>query len=192
MLRQWNGIDPIWIFAYGSLIWRPEFDYDDKTCGIVYGFHRSLCLWSTMYRGTPEYPGLVLGLEHGGCCRGVVFRIPGDCVVKELRALWRREMVTGSYIPRWVDVRANRHGHITRLKAISFIMDRQAKGYAGELSHDALVNIVRKAKGERGTCAEYVLATVKCLDEHGIHDRHLTALANDIGLSLFDPTRLAI
>lgn len=192
ILADWNETDPIWVFAYGSLIWRPEFDYDDKACGVVYGFHRSLCLYSTLYRGTPEYPGLVLGLEPGGCCRGVAFRIAPEDVVNQLRMLWRREMMTGSYIPRWIDVRTTAKNSPKRVRAITFVIDRGALGYAGELDREALVTIVRTARGQRGTCAEYVLATVNCLEDHGIHDRHLAELAHDVGLTLFNPNHLAV
>ena len=80
MLVGWNRTDPVWVFGYGSLIWHPEFSFDSQSCGVVYGFHRSLCLWSRLYRGTPEQPGLVLGLEPGGSCRGLAFRHPSrDC-----------------------------------------------------------------------------------------------------------------
>ena len=188
MLARWNGRDPVWVFAYGSLIWHPEFAYDIKVRGVVYGFHRSLCLWSRVYRGTPERPGLVLGLEPGGCCRGVAFRLPATQATAELRALWAREMTTGSYIPRWLDVRTQSQGVQTRFPAIGFVMNRHASGYAGELDRTTLLETIRTACGQRGTSAEYLLSTVKCLSEYGIHDRHLADLAEEISVAAAEPT----
>jgi glutathione-specific gamma-glutamylcyclotransferase len=191
-LANWNGRDPLWVFAYGSLIWRPEFDYDAKHCGVLYGFHRSLCLWSRVYRGTPEKPGLVLGLEPGGCCRGVVFRIPGAEVKREFDNLWQREMTTGSYIPRWVDVHVTRQGRRERVAALAFAMDRRATGYAGELDRTSLLDILRTARGSRGSSAEYLLSTVQCLKDHGISDQHLAKLADEVGIALFNAHNLAV
>ncbi len=192
VLRQWSGNDPVWVFAYGSLIWRPEFEYDAKLSGIVYGFHRSLCLWSRVYRGTPEQPGLVLGLEPGGCCRGIAFRLPAPSVLRELRALWAREMVTGSYQPRWLRVHVRSAAVAEPITAIAFVMDRNASGYAGELDRETLLTTLRTARGERGSSADYLLSTVKCLQDYGIRDRHLFELAKEVGFVLFDPRNLAI
>ena len=108
MLDGWNHRDAVWVFGYGSLIWRPEFAFDRKLRGLVYGYHRSLCLWSRIYRGTPERPGLVLGLEPGGSVHGVAFRLAAHDAREQLRALWTRELTTGSYRPRWLDVRFDR------------------------------------------------------------------------------------
>ena len=188
MLADWDRQGPVWIFAYGSLIWHPEFEYDVKVRGTVYGFHRSLCLWSRIYRGTPERPGLVLGLEPGGCCCGVAFRLPATQVFEELKALWAREMTTGSYIPRWLDVRTQSQGVQARFPAIGFVMNRHASGYAGELERSTLLETLRTARGQRGSSAEYLLSTVKCLSEYGIHDRHLAHLAEEISIVATGPT----
>ncbi|MGA2548919.1 MAG: gamma-glutamylcyclotransferase [Burkholderiaceae bacterium] len=192
MLSRWDGSAPVWIFGYGSLIWHPEVQYDIKTRAIVYGFHRSLCLWSREYRGTPERPGLVLGLEPGGSCRGVAFRIPAEIAREELKVLWLREMRTGSYTPRWLDVRATTEGVQQRFRALSFVMNRHAPEYAGELDRTTLIETLRTARGRRGTSAEYLLATVRTLTEYGIHDRHLAELADEVGLTLFDPRKLSV
>jgi cation transport protein ChaC len=180
MLSDWNRQDPIWVFGYGSLIWHPEFSFDSQSCGVVYGFHRSLCLWSRLYRGTPEQPGLVLGLEPGGSCRGLAFRIPAAIAEQELTKLWTREMMTGSYTPRWLDVRTTGGNAPKRLSAIGFTMDRNAAHYAGELDRDTILGTLCRARGERGTSAEYLLSTVACLEQHGISDRHLEALATEV------------
>lgn len=179
-LAHWDGRRPIWVFGYGSLIWNPEFDFDRKARGLVYGFHRSLCLWSEVYRGTPERPGLVLGLEPGGSVRGVAFRLPAGDAREQLRALWARELVTGSYRPHWLEVRVDGEDD-ARVKAIGFVMNRTAVGYAGELSRDVVLDTVCSARGQNGSCAEYVLSTVESLAEHDIHDRHLAQLAREVG-----------
>ena len=185
-LAAWNGVDPVWVFGYGSLIWRPEFDFDAKARGLVYGYHRSLCLWSKVYRGTPEKPGLVLGLEPGGSVHGVAFRIPALHARRDLRALWKREQVTGSYVPRWLDVRID-NGHEGRVRAIGFVMNRAAAGYAGELDRNTLLDTVCSARGRNGSCAEYLIATVKSLAEYKIHDRHLVRLAEEVGVKIALP-----
>jgi cation transport protein ChaC len=182
-LGAWDRNTPVWIFGYGSLIWRPEFEYEIKTRAQAHGYHRSLCLWSRVYRGTPECPGLVLGLEPGGSCNGVAFLIAAQNVKRELRALWEREMVTGSYVPRWLKVRTHQPGVPQHLRALGFVMDRQASGYAGELDRATLLATVRRARGERGSSADYLLTTVRCLAEYGIHDPHLAELAEEVMLT---------
>lgn len=190
-LARWNRDDSVWVFGYGSLIWRPEFTFDAKARGLVHGYHRSLCLWSRVYRGTPEKPGLVLGLEPGGNVHGVAFRIPAAIAHRELRALWARELVTGSYLPRWLEVRLGSdraERPIRRVKAIGFVMNRSAEGYAGELDRSLLLETVCSASGRNGTCAEYVLSTVQSLAAHGIHDRHLATLAEEVGVKITLPS----
>jgi glutathione-specific gamma-glutamylcyclotransferase len=186
MLSAWDRRQPVWVFGYGSLIWRPEFDFDHKARGRVFGYHRSLCLWSRVYRGTPEKPGLVLGLEPGGSVHGVAFRIPGAIAHAHLRALWKRELLTGSYVPRWLGVRI---GHRTdeRVRAIGFVMDRTAPGYAGEVDRTTMLETVCSARGSYGTCADYVLSTVQSLAEHAIYDRHLAKLAEEVGAQIALP-----
>ncbi len=185
MLVGWDREQPIWVFGYGSLIWRPEFTFDRKARGVVHGYHRSLCLWSSMYRGTPERPGLVLGLEPGGSVHGVVFRLPADDAHRSLRVLWKRELATGSYIPRWLNVRVP--GIDGRIAAIGFVMNRAAPGYAGELDRTTLLDVVCSASGSNGSCADYVLFTVQSLAEFAIHDRHLAKLAEEVGAKIASP-----
>jgi glutathione-specific gamma-glutamylcyclotransferase len=103
-LQQQQPDSDVWVFAYGSLIWNPIFRYVERRVGTIYGFHRRFCLWVPVGRGTPDNPGLVLGLDRGGSCRGIAFRIAAADVPSELLLVWRREMIVGSYIPRWVRV----------------------------------------------------------------------------------------
>lgn len=185
MLVGWDREQPIWVFGYGSLIWRPEFTFDRKARGVVHGYHRSLCLWSSMYRGTPERPGLVLGLEPGGSVHGVAFRLPAEDAHRSLRALWKRELATGSYIPRWLSVRVP--GFDERVTAIGFVMNRTAPGYAGELDRSTMLDVVCSASGSNGSCADYVLFTVQSLAEFAIYDRHLAKLAEEVGAKIALP-----
>jgi cation transport protein ChaC len=181
ILRGWDGETPLWVFAYGSLIWNPQFEFDAKRCVVVHGYHRSLCLWSKVWRGTPQQPGLVLALDRGGSCQGVAYRIPAQRVREELATLWKRELVTGAYSPRWLNVRGcgpcSAHGH-ELVTAIGFVIRREDPGYAGELDPAHLMEILRTARGVNGSSAEYLRSTVRGLVEHGIGDRHLTALVD--------------
>lgn len=178
-LDRWDGNTPVWVFAYGSLIWHPEISFDQKIPVVAHGYHRSLCLWSREHRGTPERPGLVLGLEPGGSCRGVAFRIPAEIAVRELEILWAREMNTGSYEPRWLALQT--HGSAPqRFRALGFVMNRHAAEYAGELDRATVVRTLLTARGKRGSSADYLFATVRTLSEYGIRDRHLAELAHEV------------
>ncbi len=192
VLAHWDRTQPVWVFAYGSLIWRPEFAFDRKARGLVHGYRRTLCLWSHLYRGTPERPGLVLGLEPGGSVHGVAFRIPAAIAPDHLRALWKREQATGAYVPRWLEVRlahdAGERGE-ERVRAIGFTMNRAASNYAGAVDRSTLLHTVCTAHGSAGSCADYLLSTVRSLTEHRIHDRHLAALADEVGIRLIAPRR---
>jgi len=162
----------IWVYGYGSLIWRPEFEYVERRQALLHGYHRSLCLWSRVNRGTPEKPGLVFGLDAGGSCRGVAYRIPNDDADVTMRALWRREMPSGAYIPRWLTCRTD-DGPIM---ALAFTMNRNTDAYVRDLPQEHLLHIVRNAHGSYGPCIEYVLETADALGKHGIVDKHLLSL----------------
>jgi cation transport protein ChaC len=161
--------DDIWVFGYGSLIWKPGFEAIEQRNALVRGYHRSLCLWSRINRGSPIEPGLVFGLNRGGGCRGVAFRIPAESVDTIFAALWEREMMTGSYLPRWLRC-VTAQGDI---QALAFVINREASGYAGELQEEELLGVVRRAHGRYGACVDYVMETVRALRNCGIHDRRL-------------------
>jgi cation transport protein ChaC len=162
----------IWVFAYGSLIWNPIFPFVEKRLARVYGFHRSFCLWSRVGRGTPEHPGLVLALDNGGSCAGLVYRIAAEHVREEMRLLWRREMVTGSYVPTWVKART-RQGAVA---AIAFVMNHRSVAYAGKLATQEAARCIASASGLHGACSEYLTRTLVGLREHGIEDPSLCAV----------------
>lgn len=167
---------PLWIFAYGSLMWNPGLAFVAKRVGTIYGYHRSFCLWSRINRGTPERPGLVLTLERGGCCRGLAFRLTGSTSRDELLALWRREMSMGSYHPRWLEF----HAGADRFAALAFIVNRACSGYAGKLPMDATVQAIATARGKFGSSAEYLFQTQAALESHGILDARVKRLADRV------------
>ena len=167
---------PLWIFAYGSLMWNPGLAFVAKRVGTIYGFHRNFCLWSRINRGTPDKPGLVLTLERGGSCRGLAFRLTGSTSRDELRALWRREMSLGSYHPRWLEF----HAGADRIPALAFIVNRACSGYAGRLPMEAMVQSIATARGKFGSSAEYLFQTQAALESHGILDSRVKRLADRV------------
>ena len=156
--------ESVWVFGYGSLMWNPAFYHIEKCSGIVHGYHRSYCMWTAGGRGTPELPGMMLGMDRGGACRGMVFRIAPDQVDEELDIVWRREMIGQAYRARWVTVRTGRK----LLRAITFVIDRRYIRYAGRVPRDVQVAHIATAAGRMGSCREYLENTVAHLDELGI------------------------
>jgi cation transport protein ChaC len=171
----------VWIFGYGSLIWQPEFQYAAAEPARLHGWHRSFCLYSYDYRGTRPQPGLTLGLDHGGSCRGIAFRLAPDSVAVSLDTIWRREMTA----PRVYDLRPlNVRTAAGALRALAFTVRRGHPDYAGRLPLDERARIVARAAGSRGACRDYLANTLAHLERHGIVDRPLRRLAARIGLPL--------
>jgi cation transport protein ChaC len=162
----------VWVFAYGSLIWNPVLEFDERVVATAHAWHRSFCLLSRVNRGTPERPGLVLGLDRGGRCTGVAYRLPARIAEQELRLLWRREMLLGSYAPRWVLVT---HGERT-IRAMAFVVRRGRSGYAGRLAADTIADRLIHARGAIGTGIDYLRQTIDGLAEIGIRDPNLMHL----------------
>lgn len=175
-MADWDQTSDIWVFGYGSLIWRPEFQFAERRFALLRGYHRSLCLWSRINRGTPENPGLVFGLDNGGSCRGIVFRINARLVPQTMKALWRREMPSGAYIPKWLNCNTP-HGSV---KALVFTMNRSTDAYVRNLPPEQLVRVVRNAHGSNGPCLEYVLETAQALTEHNIVDQRLQTVVSHL------------
>jgi cation transport protein ChaC len=174
------GTDDVWVFGYGSLMWNPLFHYSEQRPATLRGFHRRFCLWSITSRGTRERPGLVLGLDRGGSCQGVAYRLPADQAPHELKLLWNREMVLGSYEPRWARVEAApgpaSRVCIEELRALVFTVNREHPNYAGRLPVDAVVAALAAASGHLGSSAEYLFRAVDALAAHGLRDSHLETL----------------
>jgi len=170
--RPPRGVDPsrgVWVFGYGSLPWNPCIEVDDERICRIHGFHRDFCLNETDGRGSLQYPGLTLALAPGGACRGIGLRVPGRDLRRELLLLWRREMVTNVYRPRWVRM------HMAGASAggIAFVVNRAHPSYLGRLSTEDIAHRVATGHGPIGPCAEYLERTVAQLARHGIRDRHL-------------------
>jgi cation transport protein ChaC len=171
-LDEWGGEEDLWIFGYGSLIWRPEFEFEERRPARVHGWHRALKMWSRINRGTPERPGLVFGLLSGGCCRGVVFRIAREKGAEVLARLWQREMKLAVYDPRWLPADTPQG----RVKALAFTLSRKSPSHTGELSEEEYRAIFAFASGIYGTTLDYAHRTLEELKRHDIHDRSLERL----------------
>jgi cation transport protein ChaC len=162
-----------WVFAYGSLLWNPLFPFAESRRASVHGLHRRFCLLSLASRGTPDAPGLVLGLDRGGSCRGVAYRLPAPLAMDELHLLWRREMVTGAYLPRWLHVDCDGRAQI----ALGFVVRRDHAQYTPKLTIDEQAEVIARASGAFGSSADYLERTRVSLATHGIVDLYLERLA---------------
>jgi cation transport protein ChaC len=164
----------VWLFGYGSLLWKPAFEYVESAMATVLGWHRSFCIRVARFRGTRDLPGLMMALDRGGQCRGKVFRIPADQAEAVLKTLFQRELVVKppGTPPRWLTARTNQGP----LRAIGFVVDRRSPFYSGGLAPEEVAEVVSKAAGHWGSCAEYLLNTVSHLEALGIHDRNLWQL----------------
>lgn len=161
----------LWVFAYGSLMWRPEFPVAERRLGTVRGFHRRFCLLQRRFRGTPERPGFVLALDRGGLCRGVAFRLPDAEIREALMPLWRREMRGRGYVARWLPVETE-GGTVS---ALTFLANRASDRYA-RLPDPEIAEMIAAACGHTGPSAEYLYRTVEACEALGIRDRHLWRL----------------
>lgn len=158
----------VWVFAYGSLIWNHLLEVTEERLAVATGWHRAFCLNARSGRGTPETPGLMLGLRQGLTCHGAVLRIAEEKVAVELDLLWRREMVADGYIPRWVPVE---DGAGTSLgHAIAFTINPEGPGYTGDLPEPETIHRLAHARGSLGTAAEYLFNTRDGLRRMGIRD----------------------
>lgn len=164
----------LYVFGYGSLMWRPDFPFVSRRLATVRGRHRSLCVYSWVHRGTQTRPGLVLGLDRGGACRGVVFEVLAQDAAATIEALRAREQVTNVYLERHVSASCDDGETVN---AVTYVVDRQHAQYAGRLPVDALLSTVRGAVGRSGANEDYVLSTADHLDELGIRDHTLSSVA---------------
>jgi cation transport protein ChaC len=175
-LRFDRAAEDLWVFGYGSLIWRPGFEYIERLPAHVIGLNRSLCIYSFDHRGTPERPGLVLGLDFGGACRGIAYRVAAKHRADTLTYLREREQTTAVYRETmrniWLESKPEQ-----RVRALCYVVDRGHVQYAAGLSHDRKLQIVRQAHGRSGNNRDYVIETVKALEALNIidHDLHILA-----------------
>lgn len=166
--------DGVWLFAYGSLLWNPCIHVAEHRIARLHGYHRDFRLKLTYGRGSPQAPGLMLGLAPGGSCRGMALRVPGagDALAHELMLVWRREMLTGVYIPRWITLRT----HQGLLPAITFVVNSRHETYCGRLDEARVIELMATGHGMLGSAAEYLESTVAHLEEQGVDDRRLRQL----------------
>ncbi|TPL43182.1 gamma-glutamylcyclotransferase [Mesorhizobium sp. B2-4-6] len=169
-----------WVFGYGSLIWRPGFAHVETRRARLYGYRRSLCVYSFVHRGTRARPGLVLGLDRGGSCIGLAYRVPENLRDEVLSYLRERELVTSVYLERMLDIRLNGGGSV---EAVAYTVDRQHEQYAGGLDVDHAAEVVRGAVGQSGRNEDYVLSTLEHLKALGIRDHWLEEVGRRIALS---------
>lgn len=162
----------LWIFAYGSLMWNPGFPFKEARPALLRGYHRSFCLYSHRYRGTPDKPGLVLGLDAGGACRGIAYRVAARNAKRVMAYLWRREMPMRVYACR--EVKLEVAGRSVQARA--FVVRRDHPQYAPDLTVERTVQLVCQGHGMSGPCHAYLENTVRHLDMLGIPDRRLRAI----------------
>ncbi len=162
-----------WVFAYGSLMWEPNFAHAEARPALLYGYHRALCIYSHIYRGTRDTPGLVFGLDRGGAAKGMAFKVRAADAEPVLAYLYEREMVTKVYHPVWASCRVDGHG---KAAALAFVADRTHTQYAGRQPEEDIIRLVRQGFGKGGACVDYVANTLCHLREMGIRDRALERL----------------
>jgi cation transport protein ChaC len=169
ILKNHPDQEDVWLFGYGSLMWNPAMHYAEQRGGRVHGWHRKYCLWLEAGRGTPDMPGLMLGLDRGGSAAGALFRVPADEARTELLLPFRRELFTHSYDPRWVSVATE--GGVVR--AVTFVVNRDGVRYVPHLDLESVAHHVATASGALGSCMEYLHRTLESLEALGLDDRML-------------------
>jgi glutathione-specific gamma-glutamylcyclotransferase len=166
----------LWVFGYGSLMWQPGFAFIEQVPARLIGEHRALCVYSFDHRGTPEKPGLVLGLDRGGACRGIAFRVAAGLRDHTVDYLRSREQTTNVYreVMRsvWLDNEARQ-----RVSALTYVVDRGHVQYAGRLPLSEQLRIVQQGHGRSGNNRDYVLSTVRAIEAQGFRDGQLHQLA---------------
>jgi cation transport protein ChaC len=169
----------LWVFGYGSLMWRPGFDSAERQLAWLRGYHRALCIYSHVHRGTPQRPGLVLGLDRGGSCRGLAFRVEPSKAQATIDYLRAREQVTSVYVERRVRVRLDDGCGV---EALTYVVDRRHVQYAGKLPLETILGHVRAGVGQSGDNPAYVLNTHRHLAELSLRDDVLARLVRALGL----------
>ncbi|MCG8624759.1 MAG: gamma-glutamylcyclotransferase [Proteobacteria bacterium] len=185
--------EEIWLFGYGSLLWNPVIHIDETRMGRIYGYRRRFCLRTSIGRGAPGNPGLVLALDQGGVCRGLAMRVSAKTAkarVAELDLLWKREMLNASYQPKWVlfypDADKDEYSKSKStpaakpIKCLSFVINRHHRNYVRHLSHEEKVAMIADAEGFAGPCRDYLAQTHATLHTLGIHDAYVDALYDSV------------
>lgn len=174
-LEQWRRLGPradLWVFAYASLVWRPEFEAAEQRIARIHGYHRCLNMFSRVNRGTPERPGLVFALMRGGSCTGLVLRLPHERVEATMPTLWAREMPNPVYDPQWLRA----HTPQGPVPALAFTLSHRSPNHTGPLNDTQYREIFQHARGRYGSTLDYARQTLHGLRAHGIEDRSLARL----------------
>jgi glutathione-specific gamma-glutamylcyclotransferase len=164
--------EDVWLFGYGSLMWNPAIEFAERRAGVVRGWHRRFCLWLHIGRGSPDNPGLMLALDRGGSCVGMLFRIPASAARAELLLAWRRELFTSAYLSRWVTAMTD----AGPVRAVTFVANPRHPRYAGRLDDALVARHLATATGSLGSCATYLAETLGALQSLGLRDRALERL----------------
>jgi len=167
----------IWVFGYGSLMWRPGFEALERVPARLKGLHRALCVYSFVHRGTPERPGLVLGLDRGGMCRGIAFRVAGAARAETVAYLRGREQVTSVYLETMRRIELEDESR-RQVRALCYVVDRGHVQYAGRLTLAEQLDRVRHGRGRSGPNSDYVVETVRALESLGYRETELHLLAD--------------
>lgn len=175
-----TGRRDLWVFAYGSLMWRPGFDFEAAHAATLTGYHRAFCVYSVFYRGSPQRPGLVLGLDRGGVCQGMAFRVAAQNAAQVLRYLRAREQITGVYRETLLPISMPDLG-IDQVQALTFVVERNHPGYAGALGLAEQAHMIRAATGQAGCNLDYALSTISHLHDMGCPEPRLTRLVSFLG-----------
>ena len=173
--------DDLWVFGYGSLMWRPGFDFEERTLATVRGYHRALCVYSHVHRGTPERPGLVLGLDRGGACKGVAFRVAAANAASTIAYLRAREQPNKVYLE--IALKASLADG-RKVVAMCYAVDRRHGQYAGALDLDTIERLVRQGAGISGENPDYVRSTFEHMNQIGVTDVRLSALVDRLDAAL--------
>lgn len=167
-----NGADGVWVFGYGSLLWKPEAAFVEGRIATVRGWHRRFCLWQWRFRGSRERPGLMLAIDRGGAVTGIAYRVAGPDIRAGLASVWSREMSGNGYRPRWVAARTA----TGIVPALTFVANREGERYAGRLTDAEIADHLAGACGHMGPSADYLVATAARCEALGIRDAHLWRL----------------
>lgn len=172
MIAEAPAGDMIWVFGYGSLLWNPAFDFDERRVGTLHGYHRQFCFWSKIGRGTPDNPGMMLALDRGGSCKGVVLGVKREKATEELTSVFMREMTGQTYRAVWGKVRTD-DGPV---QAISFVANPGSEHFAGRQPLEDIARYIAQGCGHLGPCTDYLFNTRDHLVELGIQDRMMNRL----------------
>ncbi|NIF31485.1 gamma-glutamylcyclotransferase [Enterobacter sp. Cy-643] len=168
---------PVWLFGYGSLMWNPAFEFEESAPGMLVGWHRAFCLRLTAGRGTACRPGRMLALKEGGRTTGLAYRLPEAGLEDELTLVWKREMITGCYLPTWCKLELDDGRTVN---ALVFIMDPRHPLYEADTRAETIAPLIASASGPLGTNAQYLFSLEQEMKKHGMKDDRMSELANQV------------